>query len=680
MTLSASVVVCAYTEERWTDVLAAIGSLQAQTVPPDEVIVAIDHNDRMLTRAERELADVRVVPNHGRRGLSGARNSAIALVRSPVVAFLDDDAVAEPDWLARLLEPYRDERVLAVGGGVLPRWTTGRPRAFPEEFDWVVGCTYRGLRVDAGPVRNIIGANMSFRREILEAAGGFDEGIGRVGKRPVGCEETELCLRIHRRFPDGVVLYEPRASVRHRVPPERGTWRYFSARCYSEGISKALVSRCAGADAALSAERAYIARALPRGVATAVADAVRSRDPVSLGRAGAVGAGLAITTAGYAAGTTTLRLRDRRTASRARRGADWLRFDIHGRAGVLVASDAPGAAQLADMLAAFRAERLNRVDLTVRGHIDPTAGLDGGSGSGGGAVTLPSRRLQVVVDGDAMRLNGPGELLVPLLALLDPLTVRHGAGMVHAAAVARDGLAICIAGAGGIGKTSAALRLVSRRGDAFMADDWSFLSVQGDVLGYAKPLFLRAHHRSLLPEVFETRRMPLAGGALAGSLGVVASAVHPVVAAWPRFARLARRWSPEHLILPIETALPGAATATAAPIGAVLFVERAPCDRQQLEPRDDAWMASRLVGSFQAELPRGARDLQTALAAAGLLPLERTFADKAAILRRALAGRPTFLLRVPVELGAEAAADAIAEAVDAVLASGRAQRSWLTSR
>jgi glycosyltransferase involved in cell wall biosynthesis len=131
MTLSASVVVCAYTEERWADVLSAIGSLRAQTVPPDEVIVAIDHNDRMLTRAERELADVRVVANHGRRGLSGARNSAIALVRSPVIAFLDDDAVAEPDWLARLLEPYRDERVLAVGGGVLPRWTAGRPRAFP---------------------------------------------------------------------------------------------------------------------------------------------------------------------------------------------------------------------------------------------------------------------------------------------------------------------------------------------------------------------------------------------------------------------------------------------------------------------------------------------------------------------------------------------------------------------
>jgi hypothetical protein len=142
-----------------------------------------------------------------------------------------------------------------------------------------------------------------------------------------------------------------------------------------------------------------------------------------------------------------------------------------------------------------------------------------------------------------------------------------------------------------------------------------------------------------------------------------------VVAAWPRFARLARRWSPEHLILPIDTALPGAAIATAAPIGAVLFVERGPCDRQQLEPRDEAWMASRLIGSFHAELPRGARDLMTALAGVGLFPLERTFADKAVILRRALTGRPTFLLRVPVELGAEKAADAIAEAVDVVLAS-----------
>src|SRR5215218_1588173 len=161
MTPRVSVVICAYTEDRWTDLRAAVDSVRAQTAPAYEVIVVVDHNDELLARAERDLSGVRAVANSGRRGLSGARNSGIAAARGSIVAFLDDDATAAPDWLTQLLRPYGEARVVAVGGSVLPRWAAGRPRAFPEEFDWVVGCTYRGLRQDAGPVRNVIGANMS---------------------------------------------------------------------------------------------------------------------------------------------------------------------------------------------------------------------------------------------------------------------------------------------------------------------------------------------------------------------------------------------------------------------------------------------------------------------------------------------------------------------------------------
>jgi GT2 family glycosyltransferase len=683
VTPSVSVVICAYTEDRWEDLGAAVDSVWAQTAPADEVIVVVDHNAELLTRAARDLPGVRAVANSGRRGLSGARNSGVAAARGSVVAFLDDDATAAPEWLARLLRPYDDDRVAAVGGSVRPRWTAGRPGAFPEEFDWVVGCTYRGLREDAGPVRNVIGANMSFRREVLEAVGGFRDGLGRVGTRPVGCEETELCLRVRRRFPDAVVLYEPRATVSHRVPPERATWRYFRARCYSEGLSKALVARCAGADSALAAERAYVAHALPRGIAADVTRAVRDRDPISLGRAAAVVAGLTITTAGYAAGSAAGRVRDRRVARSGPDAADWLHFDVHGRAGVRVAADAPGAPQLADMLAPFRAERLNRVDLSVGACLEPLTGLaedDSGARYGGGALALPARRLQVIIEGGAVRLNGRGELLVPLLALLDRIVVGYQAAMVHAAAVARDGRAVCLAGAGGTGKTSAALRMVVRHGDAFMADDWCFLSAQGDILGYAKPLFLRPHHRALLPHLFAHARKPLAPGALAGPLAGLATAVHPAVAARPQIARFARRWSPEHMIVPVGDALPDAEIATAAPLCAAVFVERGAGAGVRLEPRDADWMASRMIGSFHAELPRGARDMLTALAAVGLLSLERYFAEKAAVLARALAGRPAYLLRVPRSLGAEAAADAIAGAVDAVIPSEEAAAPCSTSR
>src|SRR5207247_342118 len=105
-----------------------------------------------------------------------------------------------------------------------PAWESGRPRWFPPELDWVVGCSYRGMRTGRGPVRNFIGANMSFRREVLEDLHGFLTSLGRVGTAPLGCEETEFCLRVSQRYPDGVLLYEPTAPVSHRVSRPRTAW------------------------------------------------------------------------------------------------------------------------------------------------------------------------------------------------------------------------------------------------------------------------------------------------------------------------------------------------------------------------------------------------------------------------------------------------------------------------
>jgi len=239
--------------------------------------------------------------------------------------------------------------------------------------------------------------------------------------------------------------------------------------------------------------------------------------------------------------------------------------------------------------------------------------------------------------------------------------------MVHAAAVARDGRGVCLAGGGGAGKTSAALRLAVANGDGFMADDWCFVGADGLLLGYAKPLFLRAHHRTLLPGSGVARRAPPVPAALTRPLGAVATAVHPAVAARPRAARVARRWWPEHAMVPVREALAGAEIVERAPLAAVAFVERADARAPVLEARDADWMAARLVGSFFAELPRGARELLAALAGAGLLSLERAFAEKAAILRRGLEGRPTYRLCVPRVLQAREAAGVIAAAVDEIL-------------
>ncbi len=85
-----SVVICAYTEERWNELIATIESVQCQTLPPNEIIVVIDHNPQLLKRVQEHILDVIVVENTETYGLSGARNSGIATARSHIVAFLDD--------------------------------------------------------------------------------------------------------------------------------------------------------------------------------------------------------------------------------------------------------------------------------------------------------------------------------------------------------------------------------------------------------------------------------------------------------------------------------------------------------------------------------------------------------------------------------------------------------------
>jgi GT2 family glycosyltransferase len=297
--LGISVVICAYTEERWEDVMAAIESVRRQSVAPQELILVIDHNPALLNRARRLTDGVVVVDNDQVRGLGGARNSGIMAAGGAVVAFLDDDAVADSDWLAQLLTGYRHSDVLGVGGASIPSWQGEPPSWFPAEFNWVVGCAYLGLPSAVAPVRNLFGSNMSFRRSIFATLGGFRLGYG--------CDETEFCIRLRRQWPDKKLLYQPQARIRHKVPINRGTWRYFASRCYFEGRSKAVVSWLWGSKDGLESERAYVARTLPRGMASGIADAALRRRPGGLARAAAIALGLGSTTAGYVSGKMNIK-------------------------------------------------------------------------------------------------------------------------------------------------------------------------------------------------------------------------------------------------------------------------------------------------------------------------------------------------------------------------------------
>lgn len=301
-TCSISVIICAYTLERWKDLLAVVVSLHKQTRPADEIILVIDHNPQLLKLAQQTFTNLTVVENRASTGLSGARNTGIALAQGTHLVFLDDDAEAASDWLERLLSRCHDPQVLGVGGRVIPRWLGNQPRWFPSEFYWVVGCTYQPLPQGPIVVRNPYGGCTCIKREVFQEIGGFREGIGRTGTNGMGGEETELSIRATQRWPDKKFLYEPHAYIHHRIPAKRAAWQYFLSRCYAEGLSKATISKYVGTQDSLSSERTYTLRTLPLGVLKNLADVLLYGDLHGLSRAGAIMVGLTTTTLGYLKG------------------------------------------------------------------------------------------------------------------------------------------------------------------------------------------------------------------------------------------------------------------------------------------------------------------------------------------------------------------------------------------
>ena len=304
--MTTSVVVCAYTLDRWADLQRAIASLEDQTVAPDEVVVVIDYNDDLLVRARESFTHATVVANRNERGLSGARNTGVLVSRGDVLLFLDDDAYADPKWIGANLRALDDVDVVGVGSWIEPLWEGGAPNFFPDSFLWVMGCSYAGLPSAGETIRNPIGAGMALRREVFTQVGGFSSGLGRVGSTPLGCEETELAIRYSQHRPEARIVHAPEAIVHHYVPRSRLSWSYFLHRCWAEGLSKAAVSALVGTKDGLSAERRHVMTALPRDLLRSLSTVPRSPRS-STERAVRIALGACVAAAGMLWGTWALK-------------------------------------------------------------------------------------------------------------------------------------------------------------------------------------------------------------------------------------------------------------------------------------------------------------------------------------------------------------------------------------
>jgi GT2 family glycosyltransferase len=220
---------------------ALLSSLAAQTVAPDEFeIVVVDNGSTDWTvdvvgAWQERNPHVRLVTEPV-VGVSRARNAGTAAAEAPIVAFLDDDVVADPGWLEALLAAYErwpDAGIVCGRANLLLE--TSPPRWFgPQVAGW-----YSEMEFGEHPrllARHEVpwSLNLSARSEVVRAVGGFPVHLGRVGDNLRGGEEAPFVERV--RATGAAVVYEPGALVRHVVPADRLRVAWLLRRAWSGGL------------------------------------------------------------------------------------------------------------------------------------------------------------------------------------------------------------------------------------------------------------------------------------------------------------------------------------------------------------------------------------------------------------------------------------------------------------
>jgi len=258
-----SIVVPSYRTENRSNLERAIDSLLRQSYADIEVVVVLHTSKDLhekIARAYDGLAKVRVIFNRQSLGASAARNIGIRVAQGDVLAFLDDDAVADQKWVENLINSYQELQAIAVGGKILPLWIPAKPAYFPDELYWLVGATHKDFAEDAVvEVRNVFASNMSFRKEAFEQVGLFNEslGFGNQGKSCLQGDEAEFSLRMTSKLGKRVI-YNPRAVVYHRTPVSKARIGPLLKRSFYQGYSKALLRRLTSCTNAISIEKSHL--------------------------------------------------------------------------------------------------------------------------------------------------------------------------------------------------------------------------------------------------------------------------------------------------------------------------------------------------------------------------------------------------------------------------------------
>lgn len=248
--MDVSVVVCTHADERFPDFVEAVESIKTQQYEPVEAVIVCDGNESLYERIEQRFGEDPTVNTHcndRNRGVSYSRTKGAEIASGDIVCFIDDDAVARPDWVEQLVSTYKQTDALAVGGRMAGRWLDGEPWYLPAEFYWLVGVTHLGFAEAGEEVRNTYESNISFRREVFLELGGFDTAFGPTATTYTHSEGAEIGIRLQQAYDTGVI-YNPDAVVEHKIFPYRTTLRWLFEKSLQQGESKYQLGQQSSAD------------------------------------------------------------------------------------------------------------------------------------------------------------------------------------------------------------------------------------------------------------------------------------------------------------------------------------------------------------------------------------------------------------------------------------------------
>ena len=235
-----SVVICTYNREKY--IRKALDALAVQTMPVSNFEIIIINNNSTDRSAEEIQSFIDQHPelhtvfcNEDAQGLSYARNRGVKESKGKLITFLDDDAIAPPDFLEKCVR-YAEAKpdTIALGGKIIPEFVDGKPEWYTKYYWGVTGQFDPGN--DTGNMlywgKFPCGSNMTFTRSFFEKYGLFNTSLGRKGAILLAGEEKELFSRVKTNDEKNKIWYYPDLIVYHMVDKTKLNAVYLEKFCY----------------------------------------------------------------------------------------------------------------------------------------------------------------------------------------------------------------------------------------------------------------------------------------------------------------------------------------------------------------------------------------------------------------------------------------------------------------